>query len=135
MGRTPVTLDNLRFGSHTIRIVQDGYRAEQHVVPLSAQAPSRTISAKLQRIATTTTAKPVQPGTGTGSLYVDSRPRGARVIIDEKFVGVTPLQLQDIPAGGHAVRLELTDHQPWRTTATVFSGRDNRVTGSLERIR
>ena len=139
-GRTPLTLDKLAFGSHTIRIIQDGYRVDQHVVPLSAQSPSRTVAAKLQRLPGPAAPAPAAtaaatPATGPGSLYVDSRPRGARVMLDEKFVGVTPLQLPEVPAGRHAVRLELADHQPWRTTATIISGRDNRVTGSLERIR
>ena len=133
MGRTPLTLEKLRFGSYTIRIVQTGYTVERHVVPINAQLPSRTVTAKLQR-PEGTKPKP-QPTSGPGSIYVDSRPRGARVFLDDKAVGVTPLQLTDISAGEHRVRLELADHQTWRTTTTVTTGRQARVTGSLERIR
>ena len=134
-GRTPLTLDNLKFGSYTIRIVQEGYRVERHVVPLNAQSPSRSIAATLQRLPGAAAANAPQPGAGSSTLYVDSRPRGARVLLDDKFVGITPLQLPDVPAGRHRVRLELPDHQTWLTTAVVTSGRDTRVTGSLERIR
>ena len=135
-GRTPLTLENLRFGSYTIRIIQDGYRVERHVVPLNAQSPTRTITAKLERLPAATVApRDPQPATGAGSLFVDSRPRGARVLLDGKPVGVTPLQLQDISAGRHSVQLELADHQTWRTATTIVAGRDNRVTGSLDRIR
>ena len=135
-GRTPLTLDSLKFGSYTIRIVQDGYRPERHVVPLNAQSPARTIAAKLERLPNATAPREAPPAAGgAGSLFVDSRPRGARVLLDGKPVGVTPLQLQDVSAGRHAVQLELTDHQTWRTAATIVAGRDNRVTGSLERIR
>ena len=134
-GRTPLTLDNLKFGSYTIRVIQDGYRAERHVVPLNAQSPTRTITAKLERLPTATATRDPQPATGAGSLFVDSRPRGARVLLDGKPVGVTPLQLQDVSAGRHSVQLELADHQTWRTATTIVAGRDNRVTGSLDRIR
>ena len=134
-GRTPLTLDNLKFGSYTIRIIQDGYRVERHIVPLSAQSPTRTIAAKLERLPAATATRDPQPATGAGSLFVDSRPRGARVLLDGKPVGVTPLQLQDVSAGRHSVQLELTDHQTWRTATTIVAGRDNRVTGSLDRIR
>jgi serine/threonine protein kinase len=140
-GRTPLTLDKLKFGSYTIRIVQDGYSVERHVVPLNSQSPSRTVTAKLQPLAgTKAAAKPPakpkpQPTAGTGSLFVDSRPRGARVFVDDKPVGVTPLQLKDLSTGDHSVRLELVDHQTWRTTTSVAPGRQARVSGSLERIR
>ena len=145
MGRTPLTLAKLKFGSYTLRIVQDGYGVERHVVPVSLQSPSRTVSAKLQPLAGTKPAarppaKPPAnpkppPASGTGSLFVDSRPRGARVFVDDKPVGVTPLQLKDISTGDHSVRLELADHQVWRTTTSVAPGRQARVSGSLERIR
>ena len=71
----------------------------------------------------------------TGSIYVDSRPRGARVSIDGKAVGVTPLRVSDVRVGTHVVRLELPDHRLWSSTTRVTSGQEQRVTGSLERIQ
>ena len=137
-GRTPLTVDDLKFGSYTIRIIQDGYAVDRHIVPLSAQAPQRTISARLQPLSKPTAARrgaPAPAAGGLGSLYVDSRPRGARVMLDGKAVGVTPLKLTDLPAGSHAVQLELADHQTWRTRTTIVAGQEARVTGSLDRIR
>jgi hypothetical protein len=71
----------------------------------------------------------------TGAVYVDSRPRGARVSIDGRFVGVTPVRVPDIRIGTHVVRLELPDYRIWSSTATVTAGQEQRVTGSLERIQ
>jgi hypothetical protein len=68
-------------------------------------------------------------------VFVDSRPRGARVFIDGKPVGTTPLSVPDIRIGSHVVRLELPDHQIWSATTTVTAGQQSRVTGSLERIQ
>ena len=149
-GRTPLALENLKFGSYTIRIVQDGFAVDRHVVPLSAQSPARTITSKLQRLPGTTPPARPQPQpkqqqpppppqpqqtSGTGSLFVNSNPTGARVILDGKPVGTTPLQLKGIAAGTHAVQLELPNYQTWRTSTTILPGRQARVSGSLEPIR
>jgi len=71
----------------------------------------------------------------TGSIYVDSRPRGATVAINGKPVGVTPLRVPEIRIGTHVVRLELPDHRIWSSTARVTAGQEARVTGSLEPIQ
>jgi hypothetical protein len=70
-----------------------------------------------------------------GTIYVDSRPRGAKVLIDGKMMGTTPASIPDIPIGSHVVRLELEDHRAWTTSTRVSAGEQSRVTGSLERIR
>lgn len=149
-GRTPLTLDNLRFGPYTIRVVQNGYAVAREEFRLSADQPSKTMSVQLRRTGaaakpetrTGETAKPAEtarrgaaPAATTGSLYVDSRPRGARVFVDGRAVGVTPLKLADVQPGPHAVRIELADHRTVTARPTVDGGREERVTVSMERIR
>ena len=70
----------------------------------------------------------------TGSIYVDSRPRGARVLIDGRFAGTTPARILDVTIGSHVVRLELADHRSWTVSTRVAAGEEARVSGSLERI-
>jgi hypothetical protein len=43
---------------------------------------------------------------GAGELRVESVPDGARVVLDGKEVGFTPLTLKGVPAGRHALVLE-----------------------------
>ncbi len=76
-----------------------------------------------------------EPSAFAGSIFVDSRPRGARVFIDGRPMGTTPASIPDIPIGSHVVRLELTDHRAWTTSTRVTAGEAAVVTGSLERIR
>jgi hypothetical protein len=57
------------------------------------------------------------------------------VLLDGREVGVTPMQLPDVRAGAHVVRLELADHRTWTASTRVVSGQVVRVTGSLERLR
>ena len=84
-------------------------------------------------------ARPPAAGTTqagyTGELFVDSRPQGANVLLDGRVVGKTPLQLPNVPIGTHVVRIELAEHKPWFSTATVTAGEIRRVTGSLERFQ
>ena len=76
------------------------------------------------------------PGTGTpepAQLVVDSRPRGARVFVDGRLVGQTPLTLPRVTPGEHAVRIDLLGYQRWMTRVTVAPGDRTRVAASLER--
>jgi hypothetical protein len=77
----------------------------------------------------------VNPSKYAGTIYVDSNPRGARVLIDGRLMGTTPASIPDIPIGSHVVRLELPDHKVWTSATRVSAGQQARVTGSLERIR
>jgi hypothetical protein len=152
-GRTPLTLEKLPLGSYSVRIVAQGYDVYREEVLLSSAEESRTISQRLRRSATAARTSqppprgtPTQPGarptpplapvtTFVGSIFVDSRPRGAKVFIDGKEVGTTPLKMPEIAIGAHVVRLELKDHHTWTNSVRITSGEEQRVTGSLEPIR
>lgn len=155
-GRTPLMIDGLRFGPYSVRVVQPGFAAATETVTLSARQPTRTLSVRLQAAnAKSPAAEPgarrpgraasagrstraprnASPSSFAGTIYVDSRPRGARVLIDGRPMGTTPASIPDIPIGSHVVRLELPDHRTWTTSTSVAAGQVARVTGSLERIR
>ncbi|HXG56030.1 MAG TPA: PEGA domain-containing protein [Vicinamibacterales bacterium] len=137
-GRTPLTLDNLALGAHVVRIVQPGFSVAREEVTLSPRAASRTLTFRLQRArgATAPAPSPEAPSaSAAGSLYVVSRPSGARVFVDGKPAGVTPLRIPGVPGGAHSVRLELADHRAWTTTRRVSGGQEARVTASLDPIR
>jgi hypothetical protein len=151
-GRTPLTLDKLPLGNYVVRIVAPGYEVYREEVLLASSDESRTISERLRRSAAGARTSqpgsretPTQPGSRptpplapvpfVGSVFVDSRPRGATVFIDGKEVGTTPLKLSEISIGAHVVRLELKDHHTWTSSVRITSGEEQRVTGSLEPIR
>lgn len=143
-GRTPLTLDDLPFGRYVVRIVQPGYQVAREEFTLSASDAQHTLGARLEKEARGATQEPAAPArtaaaprseapeTFTGTLYVDSRPQGATVLLDNRSIGKTPLMLPDVPIGMHVVRIELTGKQPWSSTARVVAGQTVRVTGSLE---
>lgn len=151
-GRTPLTLGDLPFARYQVRVVEPGYAVATETVTLSAGSPEGTVSVRLaqQKPPAARAQQPAGRGTPpaargtqappaaqsfTGSIYVDSRPRGATVSINGKPVGVTPLRIPEMRIGTHVVRLELPDHRIWSSTARVTADQEARVTGSLDPIR
>lgn len=141
-GRTPLNLDKLAFGKYVVRVVQPGFVTAQESLVLSSAGPIRTLAVTLNREQPTRQAARPAPTADapasrgfTGSIYVDSRPRGARVYVNNRAVGNTPLSIPGIPVGSHVVRLELPDHRTWSSSTRVTVGETVKVSGSLERVR
>jgi hypothetical protein len=136
-GRTPLTLDDLPLGAYVVRIVQPGFQASRDAFSLTASDGSHTINARLEPVRRTPPEKlrraplPAVLAT-TGSMYIDSRPRGADVLVDGRKVGQTPLMLPDLRIGSHVVRIEMFYKRPWTTSARVTAGETTRVAASLE---
>jgi PEGA domain len=156
-GRTPLALDKLAFGNYVVRVVSPGYDVAQEKITLSSAVASGNISVRLQRQRTAAATKPALPREQapparsttpsaapstparptsplTGSVYVDSRPRGAKVFIDGKEIGNTPIQIPEVRIGSHVIRLQLADHRIWSNSVSVSAGKESRVSGSLEPI-
>jgi len=84
-------------------------------------------------VATTapTTQETTVAGT-TGAVIVQSSPLGARVYIDGIYQGKTPLQLEDVPAGYHSVRMTLDGFYDFDSGTTVVHDQTVTVFGSLQ---
>ena len=67
------------------------------------------------------------------ALSVDSRPGGARVFVDGKLIGTTPISVPQVGAGAHAIRLERDGYRRWSSSIRMIAGEPNRVTASLEK--
>jgi len=124
-GTTPTTLEDVPFGVHQLQVARPGYVPAVERVELDQAASTRTITVTLLR---------GEPSTGptTGSLEVDSRPRGATVLVDGRRVGTTPTRLADVTAGNHDVRIELPGYRTVRAEVTVERGRTARLAVTLE---
>jgi hypothetical protein len=135
---TPATVTDLGRGEHRLRIVRDGYTTAERRIVLSSSRPSSSLIVPLAKTpvspkptarqsADAALASP-KPGTRpsaeaglaspkpaatavaeVGSLLIESRPAGANVFMDGRAVGRTPVNLPDVKADDHAVRLESAD--------------------------
>jgi hypothetical protein len=141
-GRTPATVLDLAKGAHRLRVVGAGYLAEDRRIVVSASRSPQSVTIELKRPAAIAPAAantpaapgPAAPGALTAAaLSVDSRPGGARVFIDGRLVGTTPVSVPQVGAGAHAIRLERDGYHRWSSAIRVIAGEPNRVTASLER--
>lgn len=65
-----------------------------------------------------------RPRVEPGRIQVTSAPPGARVAIDNAYLGVTPLISGTLLAGKHKVRVEADGRFPWLSAVDVFPGQD-----------
>lgn len=134
VGVTPVSVGSLRRGAHTVRFTHQGYVTTQRRVRIRSAQPAQSIEVTLAATRSTRPAtSSATAAQASGSLTVDSRPAGARVFVDGKQVGTTPLQVGTVQAGDHAVRLERDGYRPWSRSVRVPGGGTSRVSGSLRR--
>jgi len=137
-GPTPATVRDLARGAHRVRIVHDGYGAEERRIVITPSRLAQSISVALTRARGAATSR-TAPTAGTsasrfaGALVVDSRPAGAQVFLDGKLAGTTPMTVPSVPAGSHAIRLDYAGYRRWSSSIRVVAGEQNRVTASLER--
>lgn len=68
----------------------------------------------------------------TGTVDIDSRPRGARVTVDGKPYGTTPLRVPALTPGNHQVRFELAGHKSLTSIVKIVGGELTPLKVSLE---
>ncbi|HVV52808.1 MAG TPA: PEGA domain-containing protein [Polyangia bacterium] len=68
-----------------------------------------------------------QPHVEPGKIEVASQPQGARVSIDNAYLGVTPLISGTLLAGKHAVRVEADGRFPWASRVEVLPGQELQI--------
>jgi len=67
-----------------------------------------------------------------GSLVVNSRPSGARVFLNGRSVGQTPLVLRNQAAGSRAVRVALDGYEPWSSAVQVIADTETHLRAELK---
>jgi hypothetical protein len=135
VGQTPLALRDLSEGAHQIQVVREGYAAAERRVMITRGNPARSVTIELARAGAPVPrpATPATVGRFSGALFVESRPPGANVFLDGTPLGTTPMLLDEVRAGEHAVRLERDGYRRWTASVRVIAGERNRVTASLER--
>jgi PEGA domain len=84
--------------------------------------------AMLEQDKLVTVDRSLQP---SSKVSVRSEPAGADVLLDGKFVGSTPANLQ-LAAGTYSLGVRLQGYEPWQRELLVISGSDTGVQAKLE---
>lgn len=92
VGKTPnVVLEDLPSGTYNIQVRKTGYTT--YTAPITVK-PNVRLKMHIPMIANAAT------------VTLSSNPAEARVLMDNEPVGTTPLTLETVPAGRHALRIE-----------------------------
>jgi hypothetical protein len=111
-------------------------RAATSPLASGATAPANTAAVEGgSRTAVTTAAARARRTPFRGSLVVNSRPPGARVFLNGRNVGQTPLVLRNQPAGSRAVRVALDGYEPWSSAVRVVADTETRLRAELKMQR
>ena len=98
IGNTPVTITELESGTYNVEVKIDGYvdwKQSLDVTPDKEIA----IDAKLQ--------------IKTGTVTVNSEPTNAKVMIEGKDVGTTPVTMADLTPGTFNVEIMMEGYEDW----------------------
>ncbi len=129
-GVTPLALRDLAFGAYAVRVVRAGFAPVDERVVIDAGRPARSLELALAR-ASAAAAPAAAEAPAPGSLLVESRPAGARVVVDGADIGVTPVTMPSLAAGPHTVRIERAGYVSITTTARIEARTRARVAVTL----
>ena len=136
-GITPMTIDAVPNGRHTVLLRLDGYEDYTRDVAVMADVPQVNAALTARVTSTITAPSPGGPATtsgaaaattqpalqeGTGSLSVTTSPPGALVYIDGQMKGVTPATIPGLSPGTHSIGLILDGYQDFTTTTEITAG-------------
>ena len=118
-GNTPLNIRNVATGRHNIRIMLSGYEEWSRDITVSTSQVERiSVDLKTQR--------------AYGSLSIHSDPNGADIYLNDKYEGLTPLNLQNISAGTYTVKISLPGYKEWVDEVLVSASRTARVYAELK---
>ena len=129
-GRTPLSLAGMSFGSYHVEVSRPGFRSAERNIQISDMNAVSALGVTLVP-STALTVEDID-AREVGSLYVRSRPSGARVTVNGVTVGVTPFTIA-MPVGLHEIRIDGEGYRMWITNIEIDSGRRTQVNASLER--
>lgn len=118
-GRTPLTISNLEIGEYQIKISKDGYYDWYSTVRVKQNITAQ-VFAQLEPM--------------TGSLYVTSSPRYARVFLNGIEGGTTPLTITNIEEGWHEVVIIKEYYRAYVEYLYIYAGEETEVKADLDRV-
>lgn len=125
-GTTPLALSDLRYDDYGVTVTFGGYETQNRRLTISAADPIAAVDVRLAPVPLSENQQ-----VGVGSIFVDTRPPGVEVWLDQRLVGETPMLLPDVTAGSHTVEFKHDGYRDWSTTVQVDSARQARVAASL----
>jgi serine/threonine protein kinase len=125
VGETPIVLRDLAAGPYLLQIARPGYAPHAERVTVPGSGRERTLNVALE-------AGVTSPGEALGAIDVDSMPRGARVLVDGRFVGQSPLRVPELRPGTHTVTVEMANRSSVTRRTVVEPGKIAKLIVALQ---
>lgn len=103
-GTTPISIDNVASGSHTIELTKSRYESKTLAVSLSVGG-AENIRESLEPL--------------TGSISIASNPSGANVYLDDIYKGRTPTTISGVLPDSHTIRVEKDGYEDLSESVSV----------------
>ena len=126
-GSSPAYTKNVPVGMHEISVVGPGYGEWKSEV-IVEKGLKTTVHAVLTEV-----RKKHEEHPETGSVYIRSEPSGGEVYLDGISKGITPVLLENIPAGTHTVRVTKKEFHDFDQVITITPGGPIFVSANLGR--
>ncbi|MCI4463725.1 MAG: serine/threonine protein kinase [Caldisericum sp.] len=114
VGITPLNEFSTKPGTHTIKLTKEGYLDSNATIDIK-EKESKTLSYTLKEKTSTTTAEKDIP------VSISSNPAGAKVYIDGKEIGATPIANYSMKAGTYTLKLIKDGYKEFSQTLTLSS--------------
>jgi formylglycine-generating enzyme required for sulfatase activity len=118
-GRTPLTIE-LPQGNYRLQISAEGFKPWQTQLAVAPNQPQSLKDIRLQA--------------GDGTLALQTRPAGANITIDEKFIGKTPLKVELSANTEHEIRISKAGYENVSRRVQVATGKIKEVAVDLKPI-
>jgi len=118
-GTTPLTLSGLDPGTYNVTFSKFGY--ERLSTPVSVQSGSASeVNATLVMLA--------------GSLFVNTTPAGARLVIDNTPAGISPATLTNLQQGNHTLNVTMDGFVPQLIPVQIVAGQTTGIDVNLAAV-
>ena len=107
-GQTPVTVDGLEHGRHTVRLETDRYLPGEQEVEIEGLDHTQTLAVQLQP--------------AWADVTLQSTPAGAMIFVDDAEAGTTPTTIQ-VLQGERRLRVKLHGYKAWQQTLEIHAGK------------
>ena len=119
LGEAPLSTGLLAPGEYHICLSQLGYYDTDitaEVVPLHIQKVEDRLEQKV----------------GNSTLFISSTPEKAEFFLDDTYIGVTPLKVEKVFAGGHSMAFMKPGYYLYKKTYAIYHGTDREIMAELE---
>lgn len=106
VGETPCVLPDLPFGNHSVRLTKSGCAPKDLTFSVNSERPIKVSSTLESNI---------------GNIHITSNPSEARVLMNGKPVGITPLR-GEYPDGEYKIKLQRSNYLDHTATLIVRKG-------------